>query len=305
MKEHMMQAVTGLFCGLALLAQASVSWGVTLMTENSIDTISFSLPTNAPNAPLSITYGDFESNVSGRIYDNTGALVASGAASNTGSFNGAIDGSIGSSVPVYSTSNRFARVNSATELTPLIGNPDPLADPLNSIFTVIGSTMAGSLGGHSVRAMDSAQYLQFLNVNGTGTGALTASANYIYTFTLGVSPFGEPPFTTNGMTQVHFEMGTFTGSILNYVLNPLVTFDSPLFSMSLLDMADPLNGMDILNLFTSDPLTVNGGSSYYFLARANTDTAVNSVPEPGTIMLVGSGLLGVFLFRKRITGISF
>lgn len=272
---------------IGVIVQAPLAWGVSLTSETQIDGISLT------TTGTGITFGDFTTSVSGTIYSGGVAVPGfSGTDTGSGSFITGADGSVGSSIPPYTTNTQYAQINSAVFAAPAAANPDPLANPLDSDFVVLGSTTANSLSGNGisgkVRATDSAVYSQAFTVNGAGD--VTFTANYLYFFALNVAP-GENPFTTDAVSKVHFEISLGT--------NPIDTFDST-FAISLLDPADPLNRLDIPNLFTKTFTGIADGTPGIFLAEAFTDTQVNSVPEPNIVFLLSLGIPWLAILRKKM-----
>lgn len=283
MRKKLKDSILVFLFVIGLIAQAPLVWGVSLMSETQIDGISLT------TTGAGITFGDFTTSVSGTIYSGGVAVPGfSRTDSGSGSFVTGADGSVVSSIPAYTTATRYAQINASVAAAPAAVNPDPLANPLDSDFVVLGSTTANSLSG-MVRAADSATYSQTFTVNGTGD--LTFNANYLYFSALNVSP-GENPFTTMAISKVHFEIGLGN--------NPIYTFDSTPYAISLLDPADPLNGLDISNLFTRTFTGITDGTQGYFLAQAFTDTQVNSVPEPNVIFLLSLGIPWVAVLRKKM-----
>ncbi len=285
MKKQLKHSILIFLFVISIIVQAPFASAVSLTSETQIDGISLT------TTGTGITFGDFSTSVSGTIYSG-GVAVPGYSRTDTGagSFITGADGSVVSSIPPYTnaTGTRYAQINSSVAAAPAAANPDPLANPLDSDFVVLGSTTANSLSG-MVRATDSAVYSQAFTVNGTGD--LTFMANYLYYFALEVSP-GENPFTTAAISKVHFEIGLGT--------DPIYTFDLTPFAISLLDPDDPLNRLDISNLFTKTFTGIADGTSGYFLAQVFTDTQVNSVPEPNIVFLLSLGIPWLAILRKKM-----
>lgn len=290
MKRNLKHLILVFLFVMGVVVQAPLAWAVSLTTETQIDTISVT------TTGTGILFTDLTTSVSGTIYSNGVAVPGySGTDVGAGTFNPPpVDGSVVSSIPAFTNAagSQYAQINSNISAAPAAANSaDPLfqlANPLGSDFVVLGSTTAASLSG-MVRATDSATLTQFFTVQGTGD--VTFSAAYLYSLFLGVSP-NENPFTTTAISSIHLEIGFGTA--------PPDVFDFTSGPISLLDPLDPLNGVDVTNLFTRTYLGIADGTMGYIIARAFTDTQVNSIPEPSTFLLLALGIPGLAILRKKM-----
>jgi|GEM_PF-4029953 len=287
MKGKMRRALLGGLCGMAILAQAAVSWGTFLNAEAQVDNISV-------NSSLGVTFGDFATSVSGSIYSN-GTLVSSGTAASAGSFATGIDGSVGALGATHMTDTQYGYLGTTVFAAPIAANPDPLATPLASDFVVLGNAQVASMAGGKVSAMDTAHYTQTFAINGTGTGIMSLSALGLYNFSL----YPDDTFAYTAMAQATLDFMLSDGSQHTYfakISNPDRMYGQDVLLLGGLDaLGNPVLG----DLF--GPISVLGGSTWTLDIFASSYAEVTSVPEPGTLALLSAGLIGTILFRRRMT----
>lgn len=283
----------GCLCGALFLVQGATAWGVTLSTENNIDF--FPVPgITSPtfSSTLGITFGNINTTASGNLFSNgvnvNAQAVGATSQTGTGSFVTGIDGSTGLNGSYYQSpdGNRFAQLN--TQVTaPAV----PGSNPVDSDFVVLGSTRAAVQSGMEgrARAEDTALYSQNFTIGGQGAaGSLQISADYMFNFLL--EGFNAATDSVLGQGRALFTLALNGGA-------PVTLFDSGLFTATLaqMDRTDLLNPNGLFN----STMSVTSGDTGIFTAQAFTVSEVSSVPEPGTFLLVGSGILGIFLIRRK------
>jgi len=296
MKRTFKQRAVLPMCMFGILALASASWGTSLSTEAQIDTITI-------NSSLGVTFGDIVTSVSGSVTSN-GSLVAGGGAPITaaGSFVTGVDASVGPLNTTYLTDTQFAYLGTQVSALPADIGTSPLANPLASDFFALGNSNVASLGGGVVTATDTATYTQTFTIAGTGTGTMSLGALGLYNFML--SPDGTLPFTATAEAWLDFLLSD--GSAQNYhvkIVNPLRMVGQDVLLLGSLGPVDPATGLPTVNIGDLfGPISVFGGETWTLTASASTLAEINSpapVPEPGTIMLIGSGMVAFFYSRRR------
>jgi hypothetical protein len=107
--------------------------------------------------------------------------------------------------------------------------------------------------------------------------------------------------TANSVVQYLFTTTDFTGNILLDPISGLPVTQVYNQSYNTAQIA-ALGGGSVYNQVTYTSIGLDGGifgASYWFVAEAEIQNSISSVPEPGTFILAGSGLLGLFLMRRR------
>ena len=188
----------------------------------------------------------------------------------------------------------------------LVGDKDgfgipgaPAVPSDGSTFTGIGGTWFTDYrdAGDLATAPFTDVYDNTLNL--LGSGALVSPISYTHTYTIDGTPLSAMLYIqeaamsdARGPWDVSFD-GNSIGSI--------GVFDASEDPIRLLSFSVPiglLTGADIITLtyLDPDPLSNQDGFAINF---SELDVTTSAVPEPSTMLLLGAGLAGVGLFRKR------
>ncbi|AJE04134.1 PEP-CTERM sorting domain-containing protein [Geobacter pickeringii] len=287
MKETAKKTVVGYLCLLGILAWASVSSATFISVETQIDNFTFGLT----NPKLGIQFGTFNTSASSTVTVG-GKVRGSGTNTATDTFSNPLGNF--AAVSLNETGSNYYGVSNPS----VAGSPVPGGDPtINGInnnglggdFVVLASTVAATpADGAHVIVQDMARYEQFFTITGKprDKGKLTVTADYVFAMLFDNSVLG----AAKGKGEVFLQLidttrnQTFSDSYLFDSLDPL---------------SQPANGADFYTHLFS-PMNVFGGDRIKLIAEARSTSDAAPVPEPGTVMLVGAGILGLVLVRRRI-----
>ena len=153
----------------------------------------------------------------------------------------------------------------------------------NGAASIFNGSQLKSAAPFGVLTPDTSNFLSVPNPNSNGTLVLNLGTDYNY-FGLrwgSVDTFNTITFKNNGVT-----VASFTGS---QVVSPNVAAGSH---------TDPLNNLYVNFMFGPDVFdSVEFASTQFAFEMDNL--AVGSVPEPGTLILLGAGIVGLGIYGRR------
>lgn len=287
MKGTARKIIVGYLCLLGVLAWASVSFATFISVETQIDNFTFGLN----NPKLGIQFGTFNTSASSTVRVG-GKVLSSDANTATDTFSNPLGNF--AAVSLNETGKNYYGVSNPS----VAGSPVPGGDPtINGInnnglggdFVVLASTIAATpANGAHVIVQDMARYEQFFTITGKpiDKGKLTVTADYVFAMLFDNSVLG----AAKGKGEVFLQLTDMTRNL---------TFsDSYLFD-SLNPLSQPASAADFYTQLFS-PLNVFGGDHLKLVAETKTISDAAPVPEPGTIMFVGAGILGLVLIRRKV-----
>lgn len=275
--------VASCVCAMALMAGASTAWGYGMTASATIDFWNV-IPT-AVGEP------------SGNQVVSTGAIINSvNTVVKASSFNG-----VPSALAPVSATGIIGTSNATASLDAL--------DPSASYYTSSHVVNATSAAGLPVNTSDNVDW--FAVAMNTTNKVSNASGTVAFQFLFDVIAAGDT-VTITANTIDNMLADTDPGNKVDAVFRYLFTV-TDLAGVDLDPLGQVLvtrtyntagilavNGLDQLFQYTyTTPGTLAAGT-YYLLAEAQLDQS-SAVPEPGTFILAGSGLLGLFLLRRRIS----
>jgi len=145
-----------------------------------------------------------------------------------------------------------------------------------------------------------------LGLNSSATGAWNSFTG------LRLTPAGDLIFEENGVNKATVSVGTYSGTpqALSYSLNEATGAISNIsLAGSAADFSSLIAASTVANYFGSnDYLSVFGGGSaggqFALVDNLSISSPAAPVPEPATLSMVGVGLAGFLMLRRRRAGVQ-
>jgi hypothetical protein len=279
MKRTTMAAVLS---AVAILGSASLSWGI--VVDLNIKAYNFVVSTGSPLHHVDYTtttsIAHAQVTPTGIVSDNDGfGGFTSGVSADTL----ATSGNSGCAW----TADATARGN----LTPLAVNPSPNATPLFSNYAITASNGITNGGAgifiHSYSETTMSQNFDILRNNGPSPTNIILDFDWFYNLT--VTPGVSDP------QDVAYTYEIFLNALLSAGVRPSATYSMLNNSTLIADGADHLTHVTMTVLNSS----VNTTGQFSLIIGDTLQSTGSAVPEPSTFILAGSGLIGLFLLKRR------
>jgi hypothetical protein len=183
------------------------------------------------------------------------------------------------------------------------GTPVPVGATVDTASNVSLATQAEG-GANATNGLSST--FEFALAHDTAVNITFDATLFLDAFTAAGSPFPTNAFASS---QVCFTVTPVGGStaVINYcpgLTGVGITSSTTPFSLNQsVSVIAPVNGEDRVGpesgSFSATTVTLTGGTLYRLSASEVATSSALEVPEPGTLALVGLGLLGFVGFRRR------
>lgn len=283
--------VASCLCAMVLMAGATAAWGGGFTASATFDFWNQATPPPA-GMDLPIVSGN-------QITESIPGMITSvNAVVQSSSFDGSSAATPRPALPLASSTGIIGVSNAAASYDQM--------DPTASYYGNSHVVSAISSGPLPNTASDNVDW--FAVAQNTVQGAATANGIVSFQFLFNVATLGDSVSVTANMIDlmqnVAFTPGSKFSAAFRYqfaVLDPATMLE--LDSMQFIRTYDTAaivaaNGGEILTQNTYVTPATLGPGQYYLLLEAE-QTATSAVPEPGTFVLAGSGIIGLFLLRRR------
>jgi hypothetical protein len=273
--------IASIFSAVAILGSASLSWGI--VVDLDLKAFNFVVTTGSPLHH--IDYTETTSIVQAQVTPN-GVLVYTDG---FGSFNSGISASVtattGNSAPRWATD-----ATAIGNLTPAAVNPSPNATPLFSGYNIYNSNGITNHGAgitlSTYSQTDMGQNFNLLRANGTSPTNVMLDFDWLYNLT--VTPdVTDPP-------DIAYTYEIFFDALLSSDGRPSATYNALIDSGLIADGADHLTHVTMT--VPNSPINTSG---QFYLTMGSELDSTGSVPEPSTFLLLGAGLGGLALLRRK------
>ncbi len=275
----MKKKILSSLCAVAVMAYASLSWGVGVNVENYSENF---LMTDA--SAFGLTLGTTTSAVNDTTTVN-GVTVVQPVQAGPGAMSGL--GTVTTATTLIQGNSIVAE--SSVAMSPAAASPDVYALAAGNV-TIVPWGNANPLLPDHARLLSAATFHQ--NFTATAAGTLILQGDFRHFWQGDASSF-------KGLWSNTFTILDSTGTAIaaDYSLNGGALVNTGLFTAggAYLPGENGNNGL-FSNLVAV--VALPGAGIYSWESTAGIDAA-DPVPEPSTFVLAGSGLLGLFLMRRR------